>query len=222
LTSARDDILGKLRAALGGKLPFPDTPAAPAEHQEPVTQLDPAEDLAARFCAEVERVKGQVVRVPSDEAARAALRAALGARNVERATLWDDAHLPLPGLNAFVENHGIARISGDNATVETAQVGITGCDAAIAATGTLVLTSGPGRSRMASLLPPLHIALVREAQLIPRLEDWVAARYVDGLRDMREASNITLITGCSRTADIEMSPVFGVHGPLEFVVILIA
>jgi L-lactate dehydrogenase complex protein LldG len=66
------------------------------------------------------------------------------------------------------------------------------------------------------------VALVRESQLIPRLEDWVAARYADDLLDMRQASNITLITGCSRTADIEMSPVFGVHGPLEFVVVLIA
>jgi L-lactate dehydrogenase complex protein LldG len=74
---------------------------------------------------------------------------------------------------------------------------------------------------MASLLPPLHIAIVRESQLIPRLEDWVATQYADGLRTLRAASNITLITGCSRTADIEMSPVFGVHGPLEFVVVLI-
>jgi L-lactate dehydrogenase complex protein LldG len=115
----------------------------------------------------------------------------------------------------------LTRIQGDNAAVETAQAGITGCDAAIAATGTLVLRSGPGRSRMASLLPPLHIALVHTSQLLPRLEDWVATQTAAGLDEIRAASNVTLIIGCSRTADIEMSPVFGVHGPLAFHVILI-
>jgi L-lactate dehydrogenase complex protein LldG len=222
MTSARDDILDKLRSALGGTLPFPDTPSAPAPGQQPVTQFGASEDLATRFCAEVERVKGQVIRVMDAAAALGTLRNVLTERAVTRVTLWDDSHLPVPGMAAFIDALSIARVAGDNTTVETAQAGITGCDAAIAATGTLVLNSGPGRSRMASLLPPLHVALVRESQLIPRLEDWVAARYADDLLDMRQASNITLITGCSRTADIEMSPVFGVHGPLEFVVVLIA
>jgi L-lactate dehydrogenase complex protein LldG len=221
MTSARDEILGKLRASLSGKLPFPDTPAVPGGDPLPVTRLDPGEDLATRFCAEVERVKGQVMRVADEAAARAAVVQLLHDRGVARATWWDDAHVPLADLSAFLDGIGITRVSGDNAMVETAQAGITGCDAAIAATGTIVLTSGPGRSRMASLLPPLHIAIVRESQLIPRLEDWVATQYADGLRTLRAASNITLITGCSRTADIEMSPVFGVHGPLEFVVVLI-
>jgi L-lactate dehydrogenase complex protein LldG len=220
--NSRAEILGALRAALGGGLPFPGVPAGvDADGQLPVTALEPDEDLAARFVAEVERVKGEVVRTQPVQAP-AALLGLLQTRGIARAMLWDDAHLPIAGVSGLLDAHGILRLSGDNAVVETAQAGITGCDAAIAATGTLVLASGAGRSRMASLLPPLHIAIALESQLIPRLEDWIAAQYSSNVRALGAPSNITLITGCSRTADIEMSPVFGVHGPLAFVVLLIA
>jgi L-lactate dehydrogenase complex protein LldG len=219
MTSARDDILGKLRNALSAGTPFP---AAETQHGTlPVTHLADGENLATRFVSEVERVKGVVHRAASAHDALATLNSLLRERSVQRATLWDERYLPFTGVLALLSELGVARLQGDNALVETAQVGITGCDWAIAATGTLVLSSGPGRSRMASLLPPTHIALVHESRLIPRLEDWVAGRYGDKLQELRTSSNITLITGCSRTADIEMSPVFGVHGPLEFHVILL-
>ncbi len=219
MTSARDDILGKLRNALSAGLPFP---AAETHHTDlPVTQLADGEDLATRFVAEVERVKGVVHRAASPQEALDTLKSLLIERGVQRATLWDERHLPIAGVMPLLGQLNIAQVQGDNVAVETAQAGITGCDWAIAATGTLVLNAGPGRSRMASLLPPTHIALVLESQLIPRLEDWVAGRYGDKLQELRTSSNITLITGCSRTADIEMSPVFGVHGPLEFHVILL-
>lgn len=219
MTSARDDILNKLRDALSAGTPFP-----AAETQRgtlPVAQMADDENLAARFVSEVERVKGVVHRAASASDALHTLKALLRERAVQRATLWDERHLPIEGVLPLLHELGIAQVQGENVLVETAQVGITGCDWAIAATGTLVLSAGPGRSRMASLLPPTHIALVRESQLIPRLEDWVAGRYGDKLQELRTSSNITLITGCSRTADIEMSPVFGVHGPLEFHVILL-
>jgi L-lactate dehydrogenase complex protein LldG len=74
---------------------------------------------------------------------------------------------------------------------------------------------------MASLLPPVHIAIVTTDQLVPRLEDYIAAQRANHLGVFRRSSNVTLITGCSRTSDIEMHPVFGVHGPLELHVILI-
>ena len=74
---------------------------------------------------------------------------------------------------------------------------------------------------MASLLPAVHIAIVTTDKLIPRLEDYIAAQRAGKLGVFRRSSAITLITGCSRTSDIEMHPVFGVHGPLELHVILI-
>lgn len=218
MSSAREEILGRLRQAVAQQLPFPDRPA-PAHL--PVTHLAPGEDLKARFVAEVERVKGIVHLVADEPAARRVLRDLLADRGVRRVTMWDEAHIPLAGITTLLEELGIARVQGDNAEVATADAGLTGADWAIAATGTLVLSSGPGKPRMASLLPPLHIAILTEDRLVPRLEDYIAAQRAQQLGAFRRSSNVTLITGSSRTSDIEMHPVFGVHGPLELRVILI-
>jgi L-lactate dehydrogenase complex protein LldG len=218
--SARQDILGRLRGALANGVPFPDAVNVPA-HAHPVTQIADNEDLAARFTIEVERVKGVVHHAEDLTHARQVLAQVLRDNNVKRVTAWDDASLPIDQVRGLLAELTIHEVANDNASVATADAGITGCDWAIAATGTVALGTGPGRSRMASLLPPLHIALVTTDQLVPRLEDWLNGRIADGLREFRSSSNITLITGCSRTADIEMTPVFGVHGPLAFHVVLI-
>lgn len=216
--SARNDILNALRAALAKGEPFPkaDSPSI-----LPVTRLDPDEDLTARFVAEVERVKGIVHRATSDDDARRIIRDLLTDRCVRRVTMWDEAHLPLNGIEALLGELGIERVQGSNEAVATAEAGITGADWALASTGTLVLSSGPGRPRMASLLPPVHIAVLTEDRIVPRLEDYIAAQRAQRLGVFRGSSNVTLITGSSRTSDIEMHPVFGVHGPLELHIVLI-
>ena len=87
--------------------------------------------------------------------------------------------------------------------------GLTSCAGAIAETGTLVLTNGPGRPLTASLLPEVHIAVVRVRQIVRTLEE--ALR----LPDVTQCSSTVLISGPSRTADIEMTLTIGVHGPKE-------
>ncbi len=95
-----------------------------------------------------------------------------------------------------------------------ADAGLTGADAALAETGTLVVSSGPGRSRLVSLLPAVHIALVPTACLTADLFTWTASRG-GGM-----PASITLISGPSKTADIEQVMAIGVHGPKRLVVIL--
>jgi L-lactate dehydrogenase complex protein LldG len=87
--------------------------------------------------------------------------------------------------------------------------------AAIAQIGSLVLTAGQGRPLSASLLPEIHIAVVYRAHLIWSLEEALQ------LREVREASATVLITGPSRTADIEMTLTIGVHGPKELIVFIV-
>lgn len=97
-----------------------------------------------------------------------------------------------------------------------AEVGLTGCDAAIAETGSLVLFSGKGRSRAVSLLPPLHVAVVRPNDVYSTMGEFFAA----SAERQAAAACCTVITGPSRTADIELTLTLGVHGPGRVVVVV--
>ena len=87
---------------------------------------------------------------------------------------------------------------------------------AIAETGSLALLSQPGCSRVVSLLPALHVAIVRPEDLCFGMGEFFAARA----DDIAGVSNLTLVSGPSRTADIELSLTIGVHGPARVVVIV--
>jgi len=93
----------------------------------------------------------------------------------------------------------------------------------VAETGSLLLISGEGRSRLVSLLPRIHVALIRKENLVPAMRDMQAILEVEH-REGRagDASCLTFITGPSRSADIEFVLARGVHGPGEVHVILIA
>jgi L-lactate dehydrogenase complex protein LldG len=95
-----------------------------------------------------------------------------------------------------------------------ADAGITDVFAAIAETGTLVVRSSPLTTRGGFLVPPIHVALVRASRIIPDMVDLWAL-----LDDM--PTSVVLITGPSKTADIEGILVTGVHGPKEVRIILI-
>jgi L-lactate dehydrogenase complex protein LldG len=152
-------------------------------------------------------------------------------RNAEAVLAWDARHLPVPGLLDYLQQEGIRimdahvpRGEPDRAQklaeIEKTPVGITGADAALADTGTLALRSGPGRSRLASLSVRTHIALFTPEQLHASWAAWWAtlsdcAEWVSG------ASNLTLISGPSRTADIEMTLTVGVHGPREVIALYV-
>ena len=102
----------------------------------------------------------------------------------------------------------------------SADFGVTGADYAIAETGTCVIIPKTGVSRLASLLPPVHIALVRRGQTLPSLDELFTLRRADFSANAL-GSYMNLITGPSRTADIEYKIVTGVHGPGEVHMVLI-
>lgn len=97
-----------------------------------------------------------------------------------------------------------------------ADLGITGVDFAIAETGTVVVLPRRGVSRLTSLLPPVHVALVKPSQTLAGLDDLYLLRRAAYMRDGVDAgSYMNFITGPSRTADIEQTLVIGAHGPRE-------
>jgi L-lactate dehydrogenase complex protein LldG len=128
----------------------------------------------------------------------------LGERNITEIAAWKNG-LPT-GLLEIIRAGGI-RVSYD--PDPTIRVGLTGALAGIADTGTLVVTSGQGRQLTASLLPEIHIAVLQANDIYENLPQALK------LREVREASATVLITGPSRTADIEMALTIGVHGPGE-------
>ena len=106
------------------------------------------------------------------------------------------------------------------AMAERADIGITGVDYAIAETGTCVLIPSAGVSRLVSLLPPVHIAIVTRGQVLPSLDELFTLRRRNFL-DGKLGSYMNLITGPSRSADIEYTLVTGVHGPGEVHMVLV-
>jgi L-lactate dehydrogenase complex protein LldG len=96
---------------------------------------------------------------------------------------------------------------------------ITSCALAIAATGTIVLDAGPGQGpRRLTLVPDLHVCVVREDQIVPGVPQAVAA-----LKEAAEHGRpLTFVSGPSATSDIELDRVEGVHGPRRLEVVLVA
>ena len=99
-------------------------------------------------------------------------------------------------------------------------MGITGADYAIAETGSVIVMPRKGLSRLVSVVPPVHVAIVRPQDILGTLDDLFALRRLEfhqngtsGHADM--GSYLNFITGPSRTADIEQTIVVGVHGPRE-------
>ena len=106
--------------------------------------------------------------------------------------------------------------------VRGADVGLTGTDYALAETGSLVILPRRGLSRLVSLVPPIHIALVRPEEVLESLHDLFLLRRLEYYRSGGEmGSYLNFITGPSRTADIEMTIVQGVHGPKTVHLVLI-
>jgi L-lactate dehydrogenase complex protein LldG len=116
-------------------------------------------------------------------------------------------------VDADVDSFAVAPTAAE---VFNFDVGISNAQAGIAETGTLVLDSSRERNRLVSLVPPVHIAILNASNIVQTLGEALSA-----LRQSDEVSPIvTLVTGPSRTADIELTLAIGVHGPQELYVIV--
>lgn len=188
----------------------------------------PDHGIVTAFLTALKELDCTVLTVRSDEDAVAAITAALKARGVAETVAWSDAALAGLDLAGAAGAAGIAWHAANpeadaslyREAAARAGAGVTGAAWAVAETGTLALLSGPGRPRSASLLPPVHIALVWAHQIVATTAD-LFRELVRLSAENTVPTSLSLITGASRTADIEHVLVRKVHGPGEVVVVLI-
>lgn len=178
------------------------------EVREPDQVNKPKENLIQRFTSELEALGGKVIRVSGTNLSDNLIKF-LKERDLPSALVWEK----VPFLDeAVLARSGITWVRNADPTLK---VGITGAAVMIAETGTLVISSGQGQPLSTSLLPEIHLAVVDSSQIVQSLEE---AMQLDNIRD---AATSALITGPSRTADIEMTLTIGVHGPGELIVYIV-
>ncbi len=180
----------------------------------------PDVDHVERFIEVATRAAAEVHTEPVDQV----IRSVVDRHGIENYMSWDADRIDgldrLPdGLHRIVTEtpRGPDGRAEHNAGYMDCQLGITGAEAAFAETGTIVVRSGPGRPRMASLVPLVHIAVLRRDRVFRSASHWAA----DPSARMADGSNVVFITGPSKTADIESIVTLGVHGPKHLHIALV-
>jgi L-lactate dehydrogenase complex protein LldG len=200
--SAREEVLGRIRAALAPGMVVPEVPRG---YRQAGAAATGAPDVVERFCERAADYRATVRRVPA-----AGLGEAIAGACAERGALrlavppeagWD----AVPGLELVPDEPPLS-----SATLDGLDGVLTGCALAIAETGTIVLDSGPRSGRRAlSLVPDYHVCVVQAERVVAGVPDAIA-RLAEAAGAGRP---ITFVSGPSATSDIELDRVEGVHGP---------
>lgn len=204
--SSRERILDRVRTNRRGNMdanePAPDNRlfAAPAANAP----------LAAQFLEHAARLGSDVAQVPDLAQVPAAIVRYLDAHSLSRVgACWPEL-LPLPWQESNIRLEARAARADD-------AIGITTCFAALAETGTLMLTSGPRTPATVSLLPETHIAVVSADRIVATMEDaWVRLRAAGPT-----PRAVNFVSGPSRTADVEQTVTLGAHGPRRALIVLV-
>lgn len=173
--------------------------------------------VVERFRRSLEAVAGRCFVVRDEAEAAEVLRRIVEQRGARRVAVSDS---PLAGRVAALAPLPVDVLAGAAASdFFDCDLGVTGAQWGVAETGTLVLESDAERNRLASLVPPAHVALVEAGQIRQTLGEVLRAVGERGPERLSRA--VTFITGPSRTSDIELTLAIGVHGPGELYVVVV-
>jgi L-lactate dehydrogenase complex protein LldG len=189
--SARDQILGRARAALGDAVPVPDIPRRYGH--------DVQGDIVELFCERAADYLATVTRVTRSGLTGAIASACAARGSTKVLAAEDDPGFPASELDGY-------------------DAALTGCALAIAETGTIVLDGGAASGRRAlTLVPDHHVCVVEASQIVASVPDAIAALEPAA----REGRPITFVSGPSATSDIELERVEGVHGPRKLDILVV-
>lgn len=230
--SEREKILGRIREALRIRAPFPGSHGEPghaAGHEVPRTAALHARTWLPKVGStaeeQIEMFRAQSVDLKTSFHLLSDLNE-LGPRlrSLRDVAGWKRIALHATPLTTLArEALGLPALEVargyDVNELEACDVGITECDALVAQTGSILITARSAGGRAVSVLPPHHLVIARREQLLPDLPS--AFEYLAQKYGSDYPSFISLVTGPSRTGDIERILVLGAHGPKELTVLLI-
>jgi len=207
VSPAKESILKKIRKALtiSTPLPFPQSEGYQSVYQPQKQELE------MEFAEQFTKLQGKFVFCIDESEMAAQLKALI------QQSGWEKLYTRDTPVAQLLGNAGIAFPEG--VSLENCDVAITGCEALVARTGTIVLSSALAGGRTTSVYTPIHICIAYTSQLRYDIKDaiqLIREKYPDGIPSL-----ITFATGPSRTADIEKTLVVGVHGPKEVYVFLV-
>lgn len=232
VTTAKERILGRLRAAREGADVSDAPPGDTREEERRWRELqpplgDPSDspefpDYSVRFIREVEAVGGELRRAADWEALPSLVGGWLAKRRVPSVMMGSDPRLE-PLVAHLTGREGISLLRYERSLEEqkeelfSTECGITTSRGGIAESGSVILVPSPEEPRLLSLAMPVHLVIVEAARIFPTLSAFIAS----GEYQAEMPSNLVLVTGASRTADIEMILAMGVHGPKSLLVVLV-
>ncbi len=203
--NARENILKKLNSAKGSI----ENPLLSRFKDEGGFVFPEPEELLETFVSELEEISGTAIVADSVEDGQRQLLGLLNSKGITEIFHTDTSlSEQLKGLP----------LTADPDKFETMKAGITRCEALIARSGSVVVSS-EGSGRRMNIFPPVHIVWSYTGQLVPFISD-----AFDKLKDRYGEdfpSQVTVVSGPSRTADIEKTLVMGAHGPRELVVVIV-
>lgn len=206
-TTSRERVLKKIRSAL---LEQHDNPYQNLEETDLYPEFE--EPLEIVFAQQFTAASGKFVYCEDDLDLIENLLALAEKDSLRKIYAWE------PEVQKVLSTYGFPFYSTDT-DFEQAEVGITTCEGLIARNGSVLISNASAAGRRLSIYPHVHIVIAYTSQLLPDIKDGLKllkAKYPDGLPSM-----ISLITGPSRTADIEKTLVLGAHGPKEIYIFLL-
>jgi L-lactate dehydrogenase complex protein LldG len=205
----KDKVLQDIRAALqqATAIPYPDERGQLSQVFPP-----PDDDLAFIFAQRLIEAKGQLIYCESVTELADNLKQLIQINGWRHVYAWEK------DIQKFLQSHDIreARIGKQ---LDRAEVGLTTCEALVARTGSILLSSRQASGRSLSIFPPIHIVLTHHKQLYYDLSE--ALQATQDTYKNKMPSMLSITTGPSRTADIEKTLVQGAHGPKELYVLFL-
>jgi len=202
---ARDNILKKLNSAKGSI----ENPLLSGFGDNGDLVFPEPEDLLKTFVSELEEINGKAIVAKNTGEARDKLASTLTEKNIEELFCTDETLLKeLKDLP----------VTNDPGKFNSMKAGLTKCEALIARSGS-VMVSSSGSGRRMNVFPPVHIIWAYRKQLVPFISDAFAKLKENYGNNI--PSQVSIVTGPSRTADIEKTLVMGAHGPRELIVMII-